>query len=114
MGFKNKTAFDCFRGKTALSDKKCDVKRIDYMYLLCVVFVVFSSFCILHGCTYWQYSYLSQTAVCLGYLCRSEPTDFFISECPELGLNTEDLLLQLHIIKDRAFVDLATISPQCC
>lgn len=36
------------------------------MYLLCVVFVVFSSFCILHGCTYWQYSYPSQTACVLG------------------------------------------------
>ena len=69
------------------------------MYLLFVVFVVFSSFCILHGCTYWQYSHLSQTAVCLGCLCRSEPPDFFISECPELGLAPEDLLLQLYIRK---------------
>lgn len=49
--------------------------------------------------------------MCLGCLCKNEPTDFFISECPVLKLTTEDLLLQLHIIKHRAFVDLFTVSP---
>lgn len=39
------------------------LESIEYMYLLLVVFVIFSYFCILllHGCAYWQYSNLSQT-----------------------------------------------------
>lgn len=100
-------------GKRPFLIKSVMLQRVDYVPAVC-------SFCCILFFLHFTWMHLLaifisfSDCVCLGCLYRSEPTDFFISECPELGLATEDLVLQLHIIKDRALVDLPTISPQCC
>lgn len=93
------------------------LQSIEYIYFLLVVFVIFSYFSILTItwiCLLVVFN-MSDFYVCFECLCKNEPTDFFISECPAFRLPTEDLLVSpVHHRRDGAFGDLPTISPSYC